>query len=362
MTREEAFVLAGIDQFTPPEKVALWECASGYGSPFSEDLRLCGLLSLSDAQVAALIQAEKQVPAAAAALEKLEKAGDRMLTFFDEDYPAVLRGIEDPPFAVFVRGKFPEPEKPAAAIVGARACTEYGIAEAERFGAALAAAGIAVISGMAFGVDAAAHRGALQGHGYTLAILGCGIDICYPKENYYLSCRIAETGGLLSEYPPATPPRAYHFPQRNRLISAFASCILVMEARFHSGSLITAGHALAQNRDVFALPGRTTDPLSEGTNHLIEQGAGILLDPESLIRRLLHGDLPADVRKQQKQAAVPLSSEEKKLLACFDRKPITVSDLCAVSGMTPGAVSVTLMMLQHKGRVKEAGAGYFRKA
>ena len=177
-----------------------------------------------------------------------------------EGYPERLMPFADMPSRLFVRGALPADEQKTAAIVGARICTAYGKSQAAFFAQVLAANGVAVISGLACGIDAAAHEGALRGKGKTFAVLGCGVDICYPKQNYPLMRRMLENGGgVLSEFPPGAEPLPWHFPIRNRVISALADVVLVIEAKEKSGSLITADYALEQGKTVFALPGRTTE-------------------------------------------------------------------------------------------------------
>ena len=191
----------------------------------------------------------------------------------DKAYPERMRPYPDMPAGIYTKGRLPFEGVPSAAIVGARACSVYGRVQARRYARELAAAGVQIISGLATGVDAAAHEGALEGGGVTFAVLGCGVDICYPKENYPLMRRMLEHGGgILSEFEPGEEPAAWHFPQRNRIISALADLVLVVEARKRSGSLITADYALEQGKSVYALPGRVNDPLSEGCNRLIAQG------------------------------------------------------------------------------------------
>lgn len=204
----------------------------------------------------------------------------------DPAYPPQLLPYERMPDLLYVAGRLPDPAKKSVAIVGARACSAYGRAEAGRFARALAAAGVQIISGLAHGIDRYAHEGALEAGGKTWAVLGCGADICYPKENLALYEAIQQNGGLLTEFPPGVPPVSWHFPIRNRIISALADLILVIEARARSGSLITADYGLEQGKSVWAVPGKNADALSQGCNRLISQGAGIALDPEFLLEEL----------------------------------------------------------------------------
>lgn len=199
-------------------------------------------------------------------------------------YPDRLLKIPDPPFGLYYLGNLPEQNRPSVAIVGARGCSPYGIRMAAEFGSCLAKAGCQIISGMARGIDGIGQQAALQEGGYSLAILGCGVDICYPKENQSLYDTLCANGGICSEYAPGIQPKNTLFPARNRLISGFADAVLVIEARKRSGSLITVDMALEQGKEVYALPGRITDALSEGCNDLIKQGAFIALSPEEMLR------------------------------------------------------------------------------
>lgn len=219
--------------------------------------------------------------------QKLEKKQIRMIPYFDAEYPARLKRIPDYPYTIYVKGSLPDEECISAAIVGARRCTPYGERYAYEFAEALSQCGVQVISGMAKGIDGTGHRGALMGKGKTFAVLGCGVDVCYPAEHIGLYADILEQGGgILSEFPPGVKPLPYHFPQRNRIISGLADLVMVMEAKEKSGSLITADLALEQGKDVYALPGPVDSALSRGCNRLIQEGAGILLTPEILLEQI----------------------------------------------------------------------------
>ncbi len=205
----------------------------------------------------------------------------------DPEYPEQLRNYPRMPSGLYLVGNFPDPGKKTVAIVGARMCSPYGRAEAIRFGEELAAEGVQIISGMAYGVDSWALHGALQAGGQGFAVLGCGVDVCYPKESYHIYRRIIrEGGGIMSEFEPGDGPAAWHFPIRNRIISALADVVLVVEAKLRSGSLITADYALSQGKTIYAVPGRNLDELSRGCNRLIAQGAGIAWDPEVILEEL----------------------------------------------------------------------------
>lgn len=204
----------------------------------------------------------------------------------DAEFPERLRNIPDPPFALYYRGRLPQEERTSVGIVGARMASPYGREQARRFAVELAEGGIQIISGMAYGVDGIAGRGALEVSDASFAVLGCGVDICYPKENRSLYEALCERGGVISEYRPGTEPEARLFPPRNRIISALSDALLVVEARERSGTLITVDCALEQGKDVFAVPGRICDARSTGCNELIRQGAGIAVSPKALLEEL----------------------------------------------------------------------------
>lgn len=219
----------------------------------------------------------------------------------DEGYPERLKNIPGAPKVLYVWGRLPEEERLSVAVVGARDCSEYGRFVARELGAALGENGITVISGMARGIDGISQEAALDAGGSSFGVLGCGVDVCYPKENGRLYERLKEGGGLLSEYSPGTPACANHFPPRNRIVSGLADVVVVVEARVKSGTLITVDMALEQGREVYAVPGRTTDKLSEGCNRLIRQGAGVLFSVEEFVCELLEGEIGRTARAQLEQ-------------------------------------------------------------
>lgn len=219
------------------------------------------------------------------------------------EYPSKLKYISNPPACLYVKGALPAENKPAVAVIGARACSEYGKKVAEYFGRQLGNAGVQVISGMAKGIDGIAQRGAITGGGQTFGILGCGVDICYPPENRDLYDAIIKSGGLISEYPPGTEAQSALFPQRNRIISGLSDILLVIEARKRSGTYITVTQALEQGKEVFVVPGRITDALSEGCNFLLSQGAGVAISPAVIAEEL---------KQQYRFRTLPDNSSGKK--------------------------------------------------
>jgi len=220
---------------------------------------------------------------AAARRKNLLQSGVFMLTYIDNEYPDRLRELPDPPLVLFGRGSPLLLKAPAIGVVGARKASQYGLRTARRFAGHLAGQGVAVVSGLALGIDGAAHRGALEARGPTIAVLGSGLDRIYPAAHRSLAGEIARHGLILSEYPPHTPPDRHRFPERNRIVAALSERLLVVEAGERSGSLITAGFSLDLGRDVFCVPGDLDRPGSRGTNRLIADGAIPALEPEDLL-------------------------------------------------------------------------------
>ncbi len=278
----------------------------------------------------------------------------------DKAYPARLKEIYNPPYGLFYRGGLPEEGRPSIAIVGARGCSSYGKAVAESVGRHVAQAGMAVISGLAAGIDGFGHRGALQAGGQTYGVLGCGIDVCYPASHKKLYEALVEQGGVLSEYPPHTRPYAMLFPQRNRLISGLADVVLVVEAREKSGSLITADFALEQGKEVYAVPGRVSDPLSAGTNRLIRQGAGIFLSAEDFQKEM--GLFRREGWPAMEKQKISLEKMERLVYSDvgFDAK--NLDEIMDQTGLALGELLPILASLMEKGYVSEVYKNYYVRA
>ena len=219
-------------------------------------------------------------------LRKLEEKGIIFVPRVDERFPEKLKNIPNAPFALYLKGELPNPSKPSVAIIGARMCSEYGRFMARNFGRGLALAGVQVISGMARGIDGVSQKAAMAAGGKSFGIVGSGVDVCYPVENRDIYEELCCNGGVISEFPPGTEPKASFFPMRNRIISGLADIVLVIEARGKSGTQITVDTALEQGREVLAVPGRVTDRLSDGCNLLISQGAGVALDVQDVLDRI----------------------------------------------------------------------------
>jgi len=266
------------------------------------------------------------------AYEKLTSLGIQYTARGLSDYPKRLEHIGSPPAALYYKGRLPLHQKPSVAIVGARMCSEYGKLAAEEFGSKLALAGIQIISGLAVGIDGISQKAALDVGAESFGVLGCGVDICYPKCNQLLYDRMCMQGGILSEFPPGTP-KAQHFPARNRIISGLADLVLVVEAKERSGTGITVDFALEQGRDVYAVPGRITDALSQGCHKLIRQGAGIAATPEDILSVLYYEEkaLQAGKSKYQKtgkkSVILSLNAEERSVWDCLDELPKGLQDI-----------------------------------
>lgn len=255
----------------------------------------------------------------------LDKHEIRLVTYNDSDYPQLLREIPDSPVILFAKGRLEVSSSPHIAIVGARNGTQLGFDITREFARELAGAGFVVVSGMALGIDTFAHQGAMEGGGKTIAVLGCGPDITYPASNRRVRQKILESGGaILSEYPPGTIPRPWHFPVRNRVISGMCLGTLVVEASARSGSLITARLAAEQNRDVFAVPGNIRSESSEGTLALIKDGAYLVTSPAEIITHYSHM-IPKLERNEENSD--DLTESEIKLLNTLANQPISIDKL-----------------------------------
>ena len=282
----------------------------------------------------------------------------RCITALDAEYPEKLWQYEDMPGCLYVKGALPSGEKPAAAVVGARMCSAYGRIQAFRYARVLSEAGVQIISGLAWGIDSEGHKGALEGGTSTFAVLGNGVDICYPAGNRGLYQRILrQGGGICSEYPPGVRPRKYSFPARNRIISGLADLVLVVEAKEKSGSLITAQWALEQGKAVFALPGPVNEELSMGCHRLIYDGAGIAFSPEILLEEL-GINCKKKIKSKQKNE-LGLASDLKLVYSCLDLRPKSRDQLSREAGFSPEKTGSILVELSILGLVREIGRHHY---
>ncbi|MEX0899146.1 MAG: DNA-processing protein DprA [Gammaproteobacteria bacterium] len=286
----------------------------------------------------------------------------------DDAYPTLLAQTDDAPLALFVVGEPSLLTTPTLAIVGSRNPTRLGLENAEAFASYLAGCGFTIVSGLALGVDAAAHRGALSA-GRTIAVCATGLDEIYPRRNAPLARDIAQHGALVSEFPTGTGARVENFPRRNRIISGLSAGTLVIEAAVRSGSLITARLAAEQGREVFAIPGSIHNPLAKGCHYLIRQGAKLVDSAEHIVEELgpLLGLAGADAvssrhAQQPHTAAFEADADYEKLLECLDETSTSIDRLVKRSGLTPDAVSSMLLIMELRGLVESApGGGYARR-
>jgi DNA processing protein len=277
-----------------------------------------------------------------------------VLTPGDPGYPANLAPLSPAP-TLHVAGTILEDDALAVAIVGSRHATAYGLEIAERLASELASRGVTIVSGMARGVDTAAHRGALAAGGRTLAVLGCGIDVVYPPENTRLADDIQRHGALVSQFPPGTPPMPWHFPERNRTLAGLALGVVVVEAAERSGALITAGLAAEFGREVFAVPGRITAETSRGTNRLLQDGAKLVLDWTDIVQELPEAWRRA-LRDREAGVAEPpsLDTDVARVLALLQPdEPAHIEDLITRGGMNAGMLGATLVALEIEGRARQ---------
>jgi len=290
-----------------------------------------------------------------AALAWAAQPGNGLLTLADAAYPRQLLQTDDPPTLLYVKGRVELLNRPCIAVVGSRNCTPQGAANAESFAAALSRAGLTVVSGLALGIDAAAHRGALAAPGATIAVIGTGADRVYPARNRDLALRIANEGVIASEFHLGTPALAANFPRRNRVISGLSLGALVVEAAERSGSLITARLAAEQGREVFAIPGSIHSPLSKGCHRLIKQGAKLVDDAQDILEEF---DLKSTDRIAAK-AVVP--AREDGLLSTMGFDPMDIDALAERSGLSAEKLAATLLELELEGRVAPLPGGRFQR-
>lgn len=294
-------------------------------------------------------------------LAKLTRAGIKFIFSDEPVYPPLLKEIYDPPKVLYFKGESALFQLPMVAVVGARKASPYGLAVAEKFGRELAEAGICVVSGMARGIDTAAHRGALSVNGPTVAVLGCGVDVVYPAENRRLMSEIADRGLVISEFPPGTGPAAGNFPVRNRIISGLAKGVVIIEAAEKSGSLITADCALEQGRDVFAVPGQISNPLNKGAHRLIKHGAKLVEDLSDILDELGTCSSCPDNKISGNLNKINLTVEEKTLYNVISDEPVCSETLIEQSGLGPAQVISMLLILELRGLIRQLpGERYIR--
>jgi DNA processing protein len=310
-----------------------------------------------------------------AEIERLETLGAEVITLEDENYPELLREIHDPPIALYVRGDLQKAcERPALAVVGSRRCSTYGVNVAESLARDLAAHGLTIVSGMARGIDAGAHRGALEAGGLTVAVVGTGLETTYPKEHKKLEEQIVAQGAVISEFPLGTPPLPQNFPYRNRILSGLCFGVLIVEASEHSGSLITARLAYEQGREVFAVPGNITSQTSFGPNYLIKDGAKLVQIwrdvveelPREVKEKLFGVERPTTVSAKSSVQPIfepiELSDGERKVLEILSADaPAHIDQLLISSEMNSSELMSALLALEMKDRIRQLPGKSFIK-
>ena len=350
-----------LDMFGTPEEIYKANEAALRSIPLLEDFHIDQLLSYRSTDY------EKE-------MEKFIRAGIGFVTVNEKEYPDRLRNIPDAPPFLFYCGELPLNDKPAVAMVGSRKCSMYGREMCMKFSYSLAEAGIEIISGMAAGVDGFAHRGAIKAEGKTFAVLGCGVDVCYPSMNRDIFDTLSgkrdeektvgekkSYGGIISEYYPGDKALPYNFPQRNRIISGLCDILLVVEAGKKSGTFITVDHALEQGREIFAIPGRIGDTVSDGCNSLIKNGAMMATEPEDIIEELKsHYEMLLSVEKKRKKTVKEkLSAEEKEVYDRLEPVPIGINEISGLTGVSYEKLTGILISLELKGLIKEAGKNLY---
>ncbi|HVY82942.1 MAG TPA: DNA-processing protein DprA [Steroidobacteraceae bacterium] len=300
-------------------------------------------------------------------LRWIEESGARVIPVTSERYPSLLAAISRAPAVLYVLGDVEVLSSPQLAIVGSRSPTATGRSTAREFAAFFARAGLTITSGLALGIDAASHEGALAAEGLTVAVCGCGLDVIYPRQHAELAARIRERGALVSEFPPRTPPLPGHFPRRNRVISGLSYGTLVVEAAHHSGSLITAQHALEQGREVFAIPGSIHNPLARGCHKLIAAGAKLVEGAADVLSELGNFIVPqglassATAPADSSGAALKLDKEYEILLDALGFEPASIDVLVSRTGFPTESVASMLLILELQGRITPRAGGRYAR-
>lgn len=291
--------------------------------------------------------------------QSLKNNGIKITTFLDKNFPKALKNLSDSPVVLYYKGNLDCLKKPTVSIVGARKMTSYGKEVAEKFAGELASFGITIVSGLARGIDTVAHNSCITAGGTTAAILGCGLNLVYPPENINLFKKIIEKDGvIISEYPLDYPALPINFAVRNRIVSGFSSCILVVEGEEKSGTLLTASHAAEQGKTVFAIPGNITSPMSKAPLYLLKNGARIATEPKDILDEL---DIETKLDKRKMEKIAPDNSDESKILDILENEPLHLDELVRISGEKTSVISARLTIMEMKGLVKNLGGGKYRK-
>ena len=362
MTRKEAYLILNALRLVGPVRVRkLREALGSVEGLFQQPVsRLAGVEGIGQA-VAESIRGWEKSFNLSEELKKIDRLKLQVIEVEDPDYPSLLREIHDPPMVLYYRGNLEAVRGASIGVVGTREATGYGIELAKRLGYQLAYAGVGVISGLARGIDTAAHQGALAAKGKTAAVLGCSMDQVYPAENRALAEKMEESGGcVMSEFCLGTAPDRQTFPMRNRIVSGLSKGLLVVEAARASGAMITAKQALEQGRQVFAVPGRIDHPQSGGCHQLLKDGARLVESVEDVLAEfeflLPPGEMPAP-----KPPPANLGEQETKVLEALGREEMQVDELTRKCGLPSPVVSATLLKLEIKRRVRQMPGKYFTR-
>ena len=288
----------------------------------------------------------------------IEKEKIKIITFDSKNYPSLLKEISSPPVILYYKGEIPVEKWKNIGIVGTRTPSPYGKLIAEKLSTELSSRGITIVSGMARGIDTHAHKGAIEGGGKTIAVLGSGLLRPYPPENKYLMEKIISHGAVISEYPLHTPPWRFNFPRRNRIISGLSVGVIVVEARRKSGALITASLSLEQGREVFAIPGKINSPLSEGTHYLIHEGGKLIRNWEDVWEEFSH-IWGKPHKEEDKSTKENLSQEAGKILKVIKNEPLHIDEISQTVGIPSSKIYIYLMELSLKGRIKELPGKFY---
>lgn len=290
---------------------------------------------------------------------RLKKLNINFYTYKDKDYPENLKGLSDAPLVLYYKGKIKKRDKNAIAIVGSRKITSYGRDVATKFASELASFGVTIVSGLAFGVDVAAHKACLEAGGRAIAVLASGLDSITPVSNSWLGERIIKKGGaIVSEYPLEHMPQKSDFPERNRIISGLSKAVLIVEGAKKSGTLHTASHAAEQGRQVFAVPGQVTSPMSEAPHFLIKNGAKMATSTHDILDEL---DLQLKVNYEEVEKIMPEGEDETVILSILEKEQLHTDEIIRLTGLDIGLVSSKLTMMEIKGVVKNLGNGVYKK-
>ncbi|MDO4488628.1 MAG: DNA-processing protein DprA [Eubacteriales bacterium] len=368
--KEALFTLMGIENLTTQRIRKMKDFAGSYsevlGISESEYVK-CGIINPQrDGKFKGAFEKKRTdkryLDKAKRSFEGLNSRGIRMVDYTEEGMPNRILAMPDPPLALFVKGELPDDNKPAVSIIGARICSEYGREVARYMSRELASRGVQIVSGMALGIDSAAAEGALSVDEKTYAVLGSGVDICYPKESIEIYRSLTTgSGGVISEYVPGSAALGWHFVQRNRLIAGLSDVLLVIEAKLKSGTATTVNYAMDQGKDVFALPGRITDPLGRGCNQLIRDGAMVLTNPADVLDYLGLNGKKAKVSLLNEASAEELTDDEKAVFAVMDTEPMHIEEIAYKAGRTVTEAIVILSDLEQKGCARQSTQSYYVK-